>query len=79
LALTMLRKNLSESHFDPDLVRSSDCYDILEDSLRYANVQMMTFMRELSNRGWESPSRSLLGRVRTRTEWPLIPIESRMQ
>lgn len=72
LALTMLRQKLAKSHFDPYLVRSSDCYDMLEGSLRYANVHMTTFMRALSNRGWESPTRSLLGRVRTRTEWPLI-------
>lgn len=70
LALHVLRRRLVESSLGPAAVRCSDCYDLIQESLDEANELFGAFFRETSKRGWESPSKSMFGRVRMRAEWP---------
>jgi Vitamin B6 photo-protection and homoeostasis len=73
LALALLRRKLLLQSLDPDLVRSSDCYNLIEASIREANTIFPLLNRQISKRGWESPSRYMFGRVKMRAEWPLLP------
>lgn len=71
MALVLLRRRL-KSMDAATSVRSSDCYDAIENSVREASEIFGAFLRETSKRGWESPSRSMFGRVRMRADWPLL-------
>lgn len=73
LALTLLRRKLASSPtLDPSTIRSSDCYDLLEASLREANQMIAPLLRQIANHGWESPARFMFGTVKMRAEWPLL-------
>jgi len=75
LALFILRRKLltvaiEEGENSPKL-RSSDCWDLLED-IRYKTDQLFPLLiRQLSIQGWSSPSRSMFGLVSRRASWPL--------
>jgi hypothetical protein len=71
LALILLRSKLKASHFDPSVVRSMDCMELIESSSREADQLFQLLLRKLSKQGWESPARFMFGRVHMRAEWPL--------
>jgi hypothetical protein len=71
LALILLRRKLAASQFDPAVVRSTDCMDLIESSSREADQLFIILLRQLSKQGWESPARFMFGRVHMRAEWPL--------
>jgi hypothetical protein len=71
LALIILRSKLRVSQFDPIVVRSMDCMDLIEASSREADQLFQLLLRKLSKQGWESPARFMFGRVHMRAEWPL--------
>jgi len=72
LALTLLRQKLAASDFDPTTMRSSDCYDLIEISLRETNQLIAPLLRQVSKQGWETPARFMFGSVKVRAEWPLL-------
>eukprot|EP00522_Entomoneis_paludosa_P009603 CAMPEP_0172447824 /NCGR_PEP_ID=MMETSP1065-20121228/7017_1 /TAXON_ID=265537 /ORGANISM="Amphiprora paludosa, Strain CCMP125" /LENGTH=651 /DNA_ID=CAMNT_0013199195 /DNA_START=156 /DNA_END=2108 /DNA_ORIENTATION=+ len=78
-ALFLLRRKLaaSSSRLDPVSMRSSDCYDIIESALSDTDQLFGLFRRKLSKQGWESPARSMFGRVHMRAEWPLATTNER--
>ena len=53
------------------IIRSSQCWDILEESKVECNVLFPSFLRELSSQSWAPPSRFMFGRVHKRAHWPL--------
>lgn len=72
MALLLLRRRLeSMNHLEAKSVRSADCYAAIQNSVREAQEMFGAFFRQTAKRGWESPSRSLFGRVRMRADWPL--------
>ena len=73
LALLLLRRKLvaASSELDPSTVRSSDCFHMVEESLKQTEDLYGLFRRHLSKQGWESPARFMFGRVHMRAEWPL--------
>ena len=71
LALFLLRRKLATSGFPPT-TRSADCFDILTETLQQTDYLYRIFRRELARQGWESPARSMFGRVHMRAEWPLL-------
>jgi hypothetical protein len=71
LALILLRSKLRVSQFDPTVVRSMDCMELIESSSREADQLFQLLLRKLSKQGWESPARFMFGRVHMRAEWPL--------
>jgi len=76
LALTFLRRRLANAHhLDLDLMRSSECIDLIEDAYKDCDrtFSRFRFLRQLSKRGWESPARFMFGRVHMRAYWPLEP------
>jgi len=75
LALFILRRKLltvaSEKGENTSKLRSSDCWDLLEE-IRYKTDQLFPLLiRQLSIQGWSSPSRSMFGLVSRRASWPL--------
>jgi hypothetical protein len=55
----------------PKLLRSSDCWDLLEE-VRFSTDRLFPLLlRQLFIDGWASPSRSMFGRVSRRASWPL--------
>jgi hypothetical protein len=74
LALILLRSKLALSQFDPAVVRSMDCMNLIESSCREADQLFTLLLRQLSKQGWESPGRFMFGRVHMRAEWPLQAI-----
>ena len=72
LALTLLRQKLAATTLDPVTVRSSDCYALIEASLRETNQMISPLLRQISKQGWETPARLMFGRVKMRAEWPLL-------
>ena len=77
LALFILRRKLlavaiNEQGDDSSCrLRSSDCWDMLEE-VRYKTDQLFPLLlKQLSKQGWSSPSRSMFGRVSRRAYWPL--------
>ena len=77
LALFILRRKLlavaiNEQEDDNSCkLRSSDCWDMLEE-VRYKTDQLFPLLlKQLSKQGWSSPSRSMFGRVSHRAYWPL--------
>eukprot|EP00980_Cylindrotheca_fusiformis_P014764 scaffold4025_cov106-Cylindrotheca_fusiformis.AAC.6 len=82
LALIILREKLihMEHHTKDDLsnnnweeLRSSHCWDILEETSTECDRLFPKFLRELSSRKWAPPSRFMFGRVHMRARWPLKP------
>jgi hypothetical protein len=71
LALTLLRRKLASSELDPAVVRSAVCMDLIEASCREADRMFSILLRKMTKQGWESPARSMFGRVHMRAEWPL--------
>jgi hypothetical protein len=72
LALTILRRRLaSAAAVLPEATRSRDCYPLIEQACRDADRSFATFLRDTAKRGWESPARSMFGRVHMRADWPL--------
>jgi hypothetical protein len=72
LALTLLRRRLGGAdELIPDKMRSRDCYPLIRDSYQEADRCFAKLLREMSKRGWESPARSMFGRVHMRADWPL--------
>jgi hypothetical protein len=77
LALTILREKLikldnkrdSKDHWED--IRSSHCWDILEEACAECDRLFPKFLRELSSRNWAPPSRFMFGRVHMRAQWPL--------
>jgi len=81
---TLRRKLVAKSKMDPhlrdknsdnlattELLRSSDCWDLLEE-VRFRTDRLFSLLtRQLSLSGWSSPSRSMFGRVSRRASWPL--------
>jgi len=81
---TLRRKLVAASKIDPQLadesgssqatiksLRSSDCWDLLEE-VRFSTDRLFPLLlRQLSINGWASPSRSMFGRVSRRASWPL--------
>jgi hypothetical protein len=72
LALTLLRRRLAGAEgLNPDEMRSRDCYALIREAYQEADRSFAKFLREMSKRGWESPARSMFGRVHMRADWPL--------
>eukprot|EP00536_Pseudo-nitzschia_multiseries_P010420 jgi/Psemu1/203287/e_gw1.318.69.1 len=74
LALLTLRKKLLERNITSgsDLsLRSSDCWDLLEEVRYSTDKYFPSLLKQLSLQGWASPSRSMFGRVSRRASWPL--------
>lgn len=71
LALTLLRRKLALSKFDPSQVRSSNCFDIMKVTQEETNDLFPLLLREMNTQGWESPARFMFGRVHMRADWPL--------
>jgi hypothetical protein len=77
LALTILREKLIRLNNKRDSkdqwedIRSSHCWDILEETCAECGRLFPKFLRELSSRNWASPSRFMFGRVHMRAQWPL--------
>jgi hypothetical protein len=77
LALTILREKLiklnnkrdSKDHWED--IRSSHCWELLEETCAECDRLFPKFLRELSSRNWASPSRFMFGRVHMRAQWPL--------
>ncbi|KAG7341818.1 Vitamin B6 photo-protection and homoeostasis domain containing protein [Nitzschia inconspicua] len=70
LALFLLRRKLVESGLGPN-IRSSDCWDLLEDVRGETDRLFPLLLKQLSLQGWASPSRFMFGRVQQRANWPL--------
>jgi len=80
--LTLRRKLLQVSKIDAQdgdestttatkSLRSSDCWELLEE-VRFSTERLFPLLlRQLSISGWASPSRSMFGRVSRRASWPL--------
>jgi hypothetical protein len=78
--LTLRRKLLEVSKIDAQdgdestatkSLRSSDCWELLEE-VRFSTDRLFPLLlRQLSINGWASPSRSMFGRVPRRASWPL--------
>ena len=83
LALFTLRRKLvsaskmaSEDAGDNNIIttnslRSSDCWDLLEEVRCSTDRTFPMLIRLLSSHGWASPKRSMFGRVSRRASWPL--------
>lgn len=52
-------------------IRSSDCWDLLEQVRDDTDLLFPLLLRQLSLQGWASPSRFMFGRVQMRAYWPL--------
>ncbi|KAL7562020.1 hypothetical protein ACA910_011068 [Epithemia clementina (nom. ined.)] len=74
MALLLLRRKLvaASADLDPWTVRSSDCFHMLEESLKETEDLYSLFRKQLSKQGWESPARFMFGRVHMRADWPLL-------
>ncbi|KAG7362982.1 Vitamin B6 photo-protection and homoeostasis domain containing protein [Nitzschia inconspicua] len=70
LALFLLRRKLVEIGLGPN-IRSSDCWDLLEDVRGETDRWFPLLLKQLSLQGWASPSRFMFGRVQQRANWPL--------
>jgi Vitamin B6 photo-protection and homoeostasis len=70
LALFLLRRKLVASGRGPE-IRSSDCWDLLEEVCRDTDRLFPLLLKQLSLQGWASPNRFMFGRVHQRAFWPL--------
>jgi hypothetical protein len=70
LALFILRRKLIASGRGPS-VRSSDCWDLIEEVRQETDRLFPLLLKQLSLEGWASPSRFMFGRVQQRAYWPL--------
>lgn len=71
LALIVLRQQIAQSEIDPDVIRSSDCYDMIEYALKQSEKHFAPLLRQIAKHGWDTPARFMFGRVRMRADWPL--------
>ena len=75
LASSKLSRVIDKSEISPTtpnkLLRTSDCWDLLEEVRFSADRLFPLLLRQLSLNGWASPSRSMFGRVSRRASWPL--------
>ena len=72
LALMLLRHKLSTLSWpNPDLIRSRDCLDLIQESCQQANRLLPRLLRQLADKGWTSPARFLFDQVTMRADWPI--------
>lgn len=75
LALSILRRKLltvaKEEMYHTTKLRSSDCWDLLEEVRDKTDQMFPLLLRQLSLQKWSSPSRSMFGRVSRRASWPM--------
>lgn len=79
LALMLLCRMLEDSELDPAIARSSDCMDMIRTALKNSDHSLPFLLKQMSLSSWESPARSMFGRVHMRADWPLVPAKSRMR
>ena len=72
-ALILLRRLLAASDLDPETSRSADCMAFIRTALAQADQFFPILLRQMTMSSWESPARSMFGRVHMRAEWPLQP------
>jgi hypothetical protein len=70
LALSLLREKLAASEKRAG-VRTSDCWDIIEEAGKQADRLFPVLLRQMSDQGWAPPARFMFGRVHSRAKWPL--------
>jgi hypothetical protein len=76
LALMLLRRRLVASN-PSNNVRSSDCWEMLEEVRQETDRLFPLLLKQLSLQGWASPSRFMFGRVQQRAYWPLMGSSSK--
>jgi len=69
-SLFLLRRKLVACGRGPR-VRSSDCWDLLEEVRSETDYYFPLLLKQLALQGWASPSRFMFGRVQQRAYWPL--------
>jgi hypothetical protein len=70
-ALVLLRRMLAATDFEPATIRSADCMPLISKSLEQADLYFPILLRQMTMASWESPARSMFGRVHMRADWPL--------
>ncbi|GKY98826.1 hypothetical protein MPSEU_000838600 [Mayamaea pseudoterrestris] len=70
-ALVLLRRMLAASELDSTTTRSDNCMHLIEQSLAQADQYFPILLRQMTMSSWESPARSMFGRVHMRADWPL--------
>ena len=69
--LAASQKSSGDTNETSELLRTSDCWDLLEE-VRFSTDRLFPLLlRQLTLNGWSSPSRSMFGRVSRRAFWPL--------
>jgi len=66
LALHYLRQSLT-----PEITRCQEGWNLLEDALQKASDKLPVLLRLMTQKGWQTPTRNMIGQVKTRAEWPL--------
>merc|ERR1711933_159824 len=80
LALAILRRKLvkrfhNQQNDNSINIRSSDCFDLLQETILDTCFLYPTLLRALRLSGWATPAKNMFGSSSMRAEWPIQTID----